>query len=94
MKAGILADWMDTLEDWTHEQVVYALRKWRNDMPDKRPNPGHILAMMKDLRGRKIAKTLPKPAPEAPRVSMTAEERQASSARIMAEVAQGMKVTP
>jgi hypothetical protein len=73
IKTGILADWMDTLEDWSHEQVVYALRKWRNDFPDKRPNPGHILGMMKDLRGRRVAKSKPA-TPEPQRAKPTPEE--------------------
>lgn len=69
IKAGILADWMDALEDWKQETIVAALRKWRNDNPSKRPNPGHILAMLKDGWGRKVARET-KPAPmieEAPR---------------------------
>jgi hypothetical protein len=74
IKAGILADWCDALEDWTPEQILYALRKWRNDFPDKRPNPGHIVGMMKDLRGRMLAKTIaPAAEPEAaPRISKEA----------------------
>ncbi len=52
MKAAILADWADTLEDWTHEQVVWALRKWRNGNPSRRPNPGHILGILKEARGK------------------------------------------
>ena len=64
VKAGVLADWCDALEDWTQEQIVWGLRKWRNDNPNKRPNPGHILMLMKAARGRKIAAQLPKQQPE------------------------------
>ena len=59
VKAAILADWMDQLEDFKHETILYALRKWRNENPDKRPNPGHISAMLKDLWGRKVVKENP-----------------------------------
>lgn len=88
VKAGILADWCDSLQDWSREQVVWALRKWRNDNPDKRPNPGHILGIMKDKRGQRIAaekyearKTLPPPPPR-----VTADR----TAEILAEI--GFKV--
>ena len=71
VKAGILADWADTLEDWTQEQILYALRKWRNEFPSKRPNPGHILVTLKELRGRAEVKRMPmqEPVPEIQRVS-------------------------
>ena len=59
IKAGILADWADTLEDWTGEQVLYGLRKWRNENPNKRPNPGHILSILKLTRGVAEAKRNP-----------------------------------
>jgi len=74
IKAGILADWCDTLQDWTREQIVWALRKWRNECPDKRPNPGHILAIMKEARGRKHAAQLPKQKPEPQREKITPEK--------------------
>jgi hypothetical protein len=71
LKAGIMADWMDTLQDWSHEQVVYGLRKWRNENPSRKPNPGHILAILKQARGAKVARTAqraPEPA-QLPRVT-------------------------
>lgn len=52
MKAAILADWMDELEDWTTEQIRHCLRRWRELNPNKKPNPGHILGMLKGERGR------------------------------------------
>jgi hypothetical protein len=82
IKAGILADWADTLEDWSHEQVVYGLRKWRNENPSKKPNPGHVLAILKQARGAKVARTAqraPEPA-QLPRVTPEA------AAEIMAQV--------
>ena len=52
MKAAILADWADTLEDWEPQQVLWGLRKWRNENPSRRPNPGHILGILKEARGK------------------------------------------
>ena len=37
------------------DSVLAALRKWRNENPSKRPNPGHIVQMLKDAWGRKHA---------------------------------------
>lgn len=51
MKAAILADWMDELEDWTIDQIRFALRKWRDTNPSKKPNPGHISMLLKRERG-------------------------------------------
>jgi len=72
IKAAQLAWWCDELQDWTREQVVWALRQWNRTNPDKRPTPGHILAICKDARGRKIAASVaraPDPDPFANRVS-------------------------
>ena len=90
MKARILADWADTLEDWEQRQVLWALRKWRNDFPNKKPNPGHILIVLKDQRGRAAVKRA-KPIPQkfdGPRPTSDEEPRdyKAESDRIMAEV--------
>lgn len=80
VKAGIMADWADALEDWSQEQVLYGLRKWRNESPNKRPNPGHILSILKGMRGRAEVKRRPeKPddAPEPARQQATQEQRDA-----------------
>jgi hypothetical protein len=83
IKAGILADWCDALEDWKQEQIVWALRKWRNDNPDKRPNPGHIVAICKKARGMKLAKEARQSAqPQEPQRKPIDRE---AAARIMAE---------
>ena len=81
VKAAILADWADTLEDWTQEQIVWALRKWRNENPNKRPNPGHILALMKEARGKKIAAQVPKQEQDDARERVSADR----AAEIMAQ---------
>lgn len=52
VKIGILADWMDQLEDWHVDQIVTALREWRDSFPSRKPNPSHISAMLKDKRGK------------------------------------------
>lgn len=65
MKAAVMADWCDELEDWTVEQVRWALREWRRDNPRRKPNPGDVLAILKVQRGKveaaKLA-MLPKPS--------------------------------
>ncbi|MEO0569892.1 MAG: hypothetical protein AAF066_19345 [Pseudomonadota bacterium] len=52
MRAAIFADWMDTLEDWHTDQIRHCLRRWRELNPNKKPNPGHILGMLKGERGK------------------------------------------
>ncbi|MEM8616768.1 MAG: hypothetical protein AAGF20_07515 [Pseudomonadota bacterium] len=51
VKLGILADWMDQLEDWHIDQIHAALREWRVVNPSKKPNPDHIKAILKGKRG-------------------------------------------
>lgn len=55
IKAAQLAWWCDELEDWTQEQVVWALRQWNRDNPRLRPTPGDIVAVLKRKRGETIA---------------------------------------
>ena len=52
MKAAILADWMDQLEEWGIDQIRWALRRWRDLHPSKKPNPGHINGILKGERGK------------------------------------------
>lgn len=73
VKAGQLAWWCDALEDWPHESVVYALRKWNEDNPRVRPTPGDIVSMMKRLRGEREA--------ERNRTSTAARMQQVSADR-------------
>jgi len=58
IKYGQLAWWCDALQAWTIEQIVFALRKYNEDEPGKRPTPGHIVALLKRIRGQKIAERL------------------------------------
>ena len=50
LQAAVLRDWCDTLADWDPKLVLSALRQWRNENPNKRPNPGHIAQMLKPKR--------------------------------------------
>ncbi len=79
--AGQIAWWCDELEDWTQEQIVWALRHWNRENPRLRPTPGDIVAICKKARGRKIAAQLPKQEPEPERKAIDAD----TAARIMAE---------
>jgi hypothetical protein len=92
IRAAQLAWWCDELQDWTQEQVVWALRKWNRTNPDKRPTPGHILAICKDTRGRKIAAELAKakPPPDPERVPATPEQASAILAEYGFRVAKRM----
>lgn len=82
IKAAQLAWWCDELQDWTQEQVLWALRQWNRQNPRARPTPGDILLICKEARGRKIAASLPKPDPAPERKPIDKE----TAARIMAEV--------
>jgi len=55
VRAGQLSWWCDELQDWTRQQVVYALRQWNRDNPRRRPTPGDITSLLKQLRGHKEA---------------------------------------
>lgn len=77
VKAGLLAWFCDELQDWTHEQVVLAIRSWNRENPRRRPTPGDLVAILKRLRGEAHAKrvaALPKPA-EAARELPSLERR-------------------
>lgn len=85
MRAAILADWCDELEEWPPESVRAALRKHRREKPSTKPNPGHILAILKESWGKRHAEqvraALTPPEPERP--APCSPERRAE---IMAEV--------
>ena len=75
IRAAQLSWWCDALQDWTVEQVTWALRKWNMDNPDRRPTPGHIVAVCKAARGAKYARELAeaKKPPEPPKKRPSAE---------------------
>lgn len=90
IRAAQLAWWCDTLQDWTREQVVWALRKWNVDNPRLRPTPGDILSICKEARGKKIASQITPPEPEPPRERVSAE-RAAEIRREVEQAAARMK---
>lgn len=78
VKAGLLAWFCDDLQDWTHEQVVWALRAWNRDNPRRRPSPGDIVALLKKRRGEKYAEqvaAIAKSAPPQPVITEEARQR-------------------
>ena len=84
LRAAVMVDWADELEDWSVKQVKWALREWRSNNPRRKPNPGDIVGILKEQRGRAEAAKLaalprPEPAPSKP-VSA------ARAAEIMAEL--------
>ena len=92
LRAAVLADWADELQDWTAEQVKWGLRQWRRDNPRRKPNPGDIVSVLKRRRGDEFAAkvaALPKPAPERP--EPVSAERAAS---ILAEVGFNVRRIP
>ena len=80
IETAILADWADELEDWPVDQIRWALREHRRNNPSRKPNPAHILAVLKDRRGRAAAERiarLPRPVePERPAVDPETRARQ------------------
>ncbi|WP_170162069.1 hypothetical protein [Paracoccus siganidrum] len=52
-RALILADWADEMENWPADSIKAALRQWRRDNPSKRPNPGHILQILRKAWGER-----------------------------------------
>jgi hypothetical protein len=84
IKAAQLAWWCDELQDWTQEQVVWALRTWNRANPRLRPTPGDIVGIMIETRGKREAAKMAAIAapPEPPRELVTPEQ----AAAIMAGV--------
>lgn len=92
MKAAVMADWSDELEDWTVEQVRWGLRQWRKDNPRRKPNPGDVVAILKEQRGKtEMAKLAAIAPPEPQRPEPVTAERAAS---ILAEVGFNVRRIP
>lgn len=79
VRSAVLADWCDELEPWPVDSIRAALRKHRRDNPNRRPNPGHILALLSEAWGKrnaeqvKAATTKPEPVRELPSLERRAE---------------------
>ena len=54
--AASIANWCDALEEWHINQIREAFNEHRDTRPDKRPNPGHIQAILKRKRGEEFAR--------------------------------------
>lgn len=85
MEAAVKAWWMDELENWTPDQVRWAMRNWCRDNPNRKPNPGHIIQLLKQAWGKRHAKQIRAALtpPEEPPKERISPERHAE---IMAEV--------
>ncbi|SFX48423.1 hypothetical protein SAMN04244548_01204 [Paracoccus pantotrophus] len=80
MAAAILADWCDEMEPWPVESVRAALRKHRAEFPNRKPNPGHILAILNAAWGKRnapvVAAAMAEPA-TPPKERITEDRRKA-----------------
>lgn len=81
VRAGVLADFADYLEDWPLENIRWGLREWRKDHPKHRPHPEQVAEILQRRRGIEVARRLPPPAPEPERIIADGETR----ARILTE---------
>lgn len=78
LRAAVLADWADELQDWSISQVRWGLRQWRSDNPRRKPNPGDIVGVLKRRRGEEYAakaRALPKADNVTPIVTDEARAR-------------------
>lgn len=78
MQRAVLAHWLDALEDWPLDAVRSALIGWQMENPNRRPNPGHIVQILKRKRGEEFAarmRQLPKADNVTPIVSDEARAR-------------------
>ena len=93
MRAAILADWCDEMEPWPVESVRAALRKHRRERPDKKPNPGHILAILNESWGKrnapKVRAAMSEPAPSEPRETVSPDRVAEIMAQFRAPKAEG-----
>jgi hypothetical protein len=56
IKAAQLAWWCDELEDWTQEQVVWALRKWNRGQPAHTAHTGRRGSHLQGREGQEDGK--------------------------------------
>lgn len=85
IKAGVMADWADELEEWPIPQIKWSLREWRRENPRRKPNPGDILGVLKKRRGEEYAKRRQQAAPEPQRQGMTPAQHAGLSAELAAK---------
>lgn len=54
MGTAVLRDWMDRLQDWTPDAIRKAFWVWQDQQPNRRPNPAHILHILRETHGRQV----------------------------------------
>lgn len=85
-RALILADWCDELEGWPIDSIKAALRQHRRAEPSRKPNPGHIVAILNRAWGeRHAAQVRAATEASAPKVEPMTAERHAQVAAEMAD---------
>lgn len=93
VSAGVLSWWMDELEDWSVDQVRWALRKWCRDQPGRRANVGHILGLLKQRRGEayagRVAAARAAAEVQAPPRRVVSEEERQRRAEVISSVMAG-----
>lgn len=85
VKAEILTDWMDALENFTPDEIRAACREYMEG-PDRarKPKTGDLIEMLVAKR-TEIRRSLPKPPePPSPVLSVPQEERRRQAEAIMA----------
>ncbi len=50
-----MGDWIDALDKFTPAEISGACKAWVTDNPGKKPNFGHIAALIQKRRGRIVA---------------------------------------
>lgn len=68
-RALVLSRWADELQDWTLPMIRAACARWVRENPDKRPNYGHILKLLRDAWGEQNAPAI-RAALAAPRTEI------------------------
>lgn len=76
VKAEMVKAWMDALQNFTKPEIIAAFSKHVADNPNKRPNEGHICALILAARANDVAR-LPKP-PEPQRPPPVTKEQAAA----------------
>lgn len=70
----VLARWATELQDWTVPMIREACARWVRENPDRRPNYGHILQLLKAAWGEQnapaVRAALAAPRPDVDRPSL------------------------
>lgn len=80
LSTAVLREWIDRLEGWTTDQIRDAFRAWQDQQPSRRPNPAHIVQLLKAEWGRRNAeqtRAALAPPVEPPKDRISDERRRA-----------------